>query len=532
VPELNGSQFAPVATQNDTTVTIIPSVVTQGRDNGFPYSITLRQGQTYQLRNLSGWPNDLPGTLVSADKPIGLFGSHACANVASSRFGFCDCLVEQLLPVQRRGTDYLTFPLKGRSKGDLIRVLAAFDLTHISINGVAVATLDRGEFYQTVLAAAARITADRPVHVTQYATSSDHDLVVNADPFMLQVPHRALFSSVQRFSTPLAGFASHHINVIAPAPIAGQVLLDGVAIPAGLFVPIGASGFSGASVSVAAGVHAVTAPQPVGVTVYGWSEYESYGWAACYAFGDTTPPILQCPEPITLQISNATLAAPVCTVPVPDLRSQVVVSDNCPRSASGLTAPAFTVSQEPAPGTQVGPGEHLVVLRATDASGNLGTCVTRLTVIAPPPPAGAVPVVSCPSDRRVLCTSSAGAVVEFDAYATVGCVQIPMECNPPSGSLFPVGTTVVRCTSKGLAPEVSCSFSVTVTCTALNASLRDGKVSVTWPADEQLQMAEQITGPWIDLPRSSPLLQSETGTLQLQPSVSGQRFYRIRLRSQ
>ena len=94
---VNGSQFALVAAQNATTVTITPTVTTDGRLAGVAYSILLNQGQTYQLRNTGGAPNDLSGSIISSNKPIAVFGSHQCANIPPG-FTFCDFVVEQLPP--------------------------------------------------------------------------------------------------------------------------------------------------------------------------------------------------------------------------------------------------------------------------------------------------------------------------------------------------------------------------------------------------------------------------------------------------
>ncbi len=46
---VNGTEFGVVATQDGTTVTIVPSVTTGAHVAGVPYAITLNQGQAYQL---------------------------------------------------------------------------------------------------------------------------------------------------------------------------------------------------------------------------------------------------------------------------------------------------------------------------------------------------------------------------------------------------------------------------------------------------------------------------------------------------
>ena len=522
-PELNGTQFALVATENDTTVTIIPSVVTQGYDSGFPYTIKLQQGETYQLRNVNGPPQDLSGTLISSDKPVAAFGSHACANIQSASHAFCDYLVEQLIPIKRWGTDYFTFPLKTRTKGDTFRVLAAFDGTQVSINGFNVATLDRGKMFQIVLALGARITANRPIHVTQYANSSDFDLVKQSDPFMMQLPHRALFNTQYKFCAP-DGFASHFINVIAPSATAsaGLVQLDGAAIPPGAFFAIGVSGFSGASVPLTPGGHSVVSPQPVGLTQYGLADYESYGWPVCFFFGDTTPPVVTCPDPITVDLNKtpAIAGSVPCKTPVPDLRQKVTFTDNCPRSPNTGSVAIEPVTQEPPPGTLVGPGEHDIVLSVDDGHGNTGSCVTKFTVIGPPADPNAKPVVHCPQDIVVPCADDNGAFVDFKAFVSIGCGELPMECNPPPG-LFPVGKTQVTCVYKGSSTPLTCSFTVTVNCAKIVVNHSGNTLTISWSSSEKLQVSDSLLGPWTDVPAGAQ-------TLNVNPGDGPQKFYRIR----
>ncbi len=524
VPELNGTQFAIVGTQNDTTVSIVPSVVTLGHDSGFPFTIKLQQGETYQLRNTEGAPQDLTGTIILSDKPISVFGGHMCANVRSPNPAFGDYLVEHLIPVIRWGVDYMAFPLATRT-GDTYRVLAAFDGTLIFVNGVNVATLNRGEFYETARAFPIRILSSRPVQVFQYANSSDFDLVANADPFMLQVPHKSLYTTQNRFCVP-SGFTSSYVNVIAPGALAlaGLVTLDGAAIPAASFTAIAASGYSGASVFVTPGVHTVLAPQPVGVTLYGWSLYESYGWPVCFFFGDTTPPVLNCPDPITIDLGRilGTTGAVPCQAVVPDIRERVTFTDNCPRSPNIASAPnAWIVEQEPPPGTLVDPGEYEITCYVMDGRGNVGSCVTKLTVIAGPSDPNAKPVLHCPGNMTVACTSAAGAVVEFTSFATIDCKRVPLECKPPSGSVFPVGTTTVNCVLVNGAEPVTCSFTVTVTCTpTISVTLNRDRLTLTWAGDAVLQQSASIMGPWEDVPAENRF---ETGT-----TADRQRFYRLR----
>jgi hypothetical protein len=299
------------------------------------------------------------------------------------------------------------------------------------------------------------------------------------------------------------------------------VLLDGVPIAVGSFAPIGLSGFSGAGVPVAVGTHTVSAPQAVGVTVYGWAEYESYAWPACFFFGDTTPPTVNCPDPITVDLNNVPNTSGIvqCKAPVPDLRQKVTYTDNCPRTPNTGAAGGEVISQDPPAGTLVGPGEHDIVVSVTDARGNTGSCVTKFTVIGPTQVPNTQPVVHCPQDIVVPCIDDNGAFVDYLAFVTIGCDEVPMECTPPPG-FFPVGKTQVTCTYKGATTTLSCTFTVTVNCAKISINVSGNTLSISVAASQVLQVADSIFGPWTDV--------LTTGQLNVRTDEGKQKFYRIR----
>ncbi|MBL9127316.1 MAG: IgGFc-binding protein, partial [Verrucomicrobiales bacterium] len=188
VSALNGTQFAVVATEDDTLVTIIPSRDVLGHPRGVPFTVPMNQGETYQLRHPEDATADLTGTEIIADKPVSVFGGHQCANIDSPSKMFCDHLVEQLLPVPAWGKIFFPVPLATRTGGDVVRGLGSKDKTTLFVNGANAGTVDRGRFRTFNLVDTVRIDADQPVFVSQFARSSDHDEVENADPFMVTVP--------------------------------------------------------------------------------------------------------------------------------------------------------------------------------------------------------------------------------------------------------------------------------------------------------------------------------------------------------
>ncbi|HEY0764376.1 MAG TPA: PKD domain-containing protein [Pyrinomonadaceae bacterium] len=282
---LAGSFFSLVATADGTTVDITPSedVQTTGSvgpillKGSTPYRINLNQGQTYLLVGRSA-TGDLSGSTISANKPIAVFGGHACTNIPSNSVA-CNHLIEQLPSIDKWGTSFLTVPLATRTGGDTIRVIASRDNTHVSINGSVVATLNRGQLDERILTASSQITADQPVLVAQYSNSLRFDNT-GGDPFMAIVPPVEQLLSSYTTATPTTGFASHFVNVVVPNNALSSLLLDGSAVGAGSFSAIGSSGYSGAKLPLSVGSHTITNTSPFGALLYGYKDFDAYGFPA------------------------------------------------------------------------------------------------------------------------------------------------------------------------------------------------------------------------------------------------------------
>ncbi len=276
-----GNQFGIVASEDETTVTITPTVETLGHPAGVPYTVRLSQGQTYLLRDDSSL--DLSGSIISSTKPIAVFGGSQCANVPPT-FGACDHLVEQLTPTSQWGQNFLSMPLATRANGDTFRILASEDKTTVQLNGSTVATLNRGQLHEQVIAEPARITADKPVLVMQYSNGESFDDFPeddgnqDGDPFQMMIPPTEQYLPSYTVSTPAEGFSPNFINVIAPKSAVGSVEIDGTPIPAENFTAIGDSGFSGAQIPVEPGSHTVASRLPIGVHSYGFGFFDSYGY--------------------------------------------------------------------------------------------------------------------------------------------------------------------------------------------------------------------------------------------------------------
>jgi hypothetical protein len=261
-----GTEFGVAATQDNTTITVVPTANAGTRQAKVPFTIQLNQGQTYQLKNDSDYRQfttgtgpqvgpfvDLTGSVVTSDKPIAVFGGHNCTFIPDLA-AYCNSLIEQLPPVNLWGQNFVTMPIELEFNGDTFRFLAQQDGTRVQVNHQEVANLLAGQFFEQIIKGPAEISANYPILVVQYANSTSFSDGNDAvDPTMIVIPPFEQFGGSYTINTPTSNFPTNYINMIAPTSAAksGGVLLDGAAIPAVSFTPIGTSPFSGTQVAVA-----------------------------------------------------------------------------------------------------------------------------------------------------------------------------------------------------------------------------------------------------------------------------------------
>jgi len=161
---------------------------------------------------------------------------------------------------------------------------------------------------------------------------------------------------------------------------------------------------------------------------------------------DFYPPSVSC-NPDTLIVGNTSGR---CDATVDYLTPDAI--DNCP-------GPVPVVCMPPS-GSILPLGATVVRCVATDISGNKSSCAFIVTVIDSEPP-----VITCPNNIIVNTDSGRcdAAKVNFAASATDICSNPTVLCVPPSGSIFPRGTTKVNCIARDVYSNFdTCSFTVTV----------------------------------------------------------------------
>ncbi|MFN3781466.1 MAG: IgGFc-binding protein, partial [Candidatus Kapaibacteriota bacterium] len=190
------SQFAIVATEDNTQITIYPKAETY-RYGRQVQNIILNKGEVYlvqaKIRD-SNLNSDLTGTEIVANKPIAVFSGHQRATVPVSLRNSLssdpsrDILIEQMPPVSTWGRNSIVVPFaKSRNEfsygNNLFRILAAEDDTEVLIDGVKVATLSQGSFYEGILDKPHYILANKPILVGAFKKTCGTNSLKLGDPF-------------------------------------------------------------------------------------------------------------------------------------------------------------------------------------------------------------------------------------------------------------------------------------------------------------------------------------------------------------
>ena len=271
-----GSQLMVVGVENDSTVTITPTSKSLTREAGQPFTINLQEGETYRLV-ADGVHGDLTGSHIQSDKPIAVLSGHLCTQIPAGRSA-CDFIVEQLPPVSSWGKQFITVPLASRRNGDTFRVVAADDETPIYINNSHVITLQEGQYYELILTAPSLIESDKSILLAQYSNSQGFDNT-QADPFMMLVTPVGQYLSHYIVSTPADGISKNYINIVIPESSRDSLTLDGKKVES-TFSALEGTRYQTTQIAVDPGQHTIEANVPFGAYIYGFDNWDSYGYPA------------------------------------------------------------------------------------------------------------------------------------------------------------------------------------------------------------------------------------------------------------
>ena len=188
---------------------------------------------------------------------------------------------------------------------------------------------------------------------------------------------------------------------------------------------------------------------PAGATVVTCTATDTAGNSNVCAFTvtvvDTENPQIVCP-------TNWVVSAGAGQCSQSNLTWTASATDNCAVTNFACLPPS---------GSAFAVGFHTVVCTATDASGNTAECRFTVTVLDTEPPQ-----LTWPTNWVLNPTagSSSASNVIFTVTAVDNCDPNPvLVCVPPSGSMFPIGTTPVQCAATDAAGNPNeCRFTLRV----------------------------------------------------------------------
>jgi len=231
------NSFDIVATEDATTVTIIPKKPVVGHAAGVSYQVILNKGQTYCAQATGFLGTDhLMGSTVTSNNPVAITVKDDSDEDPSA--SHWDLTGDQIVPVNIVGTEYIV--VRGYSNStlnDWVYITATADNTKIYLNGSAtpVATINSGATYHYTLLTtdlSSFIQTSQPVyvlHLTGYGGEAGTALL----------PPMNCTGSSQVAFTRTSG-NSFELIILTKAGAQGSFTLDGNSslVTAGMFSPV------------------------------------------------------------------------------------------------------------------------------------------------------------------------------------------------------------------------------------------------------------------------------------------------------
>ncbi len=286
----SASSLVIVATEDNTTIEIIPSALTQGlHAPGLPFTITMNEGQNYQIHAST----DLSGSSVKAldGKNIAVFSGAKQADIWCQ--GDDSHLWEQLPPISAWRKEFGLLPYNGQG-GDVVRVFAAFDSTVVKRNCNDWHVLDKGDWIEELITDPSYIQANHPILIAQFNKSqSCNTSDIGGPSFSFLNPIQYRQNSAQ-FICPFAeinpsDFDIHRITIICEANESNGIFIDNNEITE--FQYFGPSeSLAYTQIDLNSGNHELLSTYPVWTHFHGFGLYDGYAHSGHYT--EETPSAL------------------------------------------------------------------------------------------------------------------------------------------------------------------------------------------------------------------------------------------------
>ncbi len=325
-----GGGFIIIASEDNTDCKIIFKSVNnasgdtfKGRKPGDTIVIAMNAGHVYNVRS-QGFERgefDLSGSHIISNKPVGLISYHMRTAIPSwsRHIDGRDHLIEMIPPVSAWGKNFHTGQYNRKEQGDFFRLMASKKNTNWSVKWYDQNTGEMignesgnlknpGEIFEYLIEdvkgdGSDRFksirgnsvwNADKPVMLMQYSYSSDWDAARDFDPFMIVAAPDEQFIKSSIFQTPADnyGFDDNRLNLIFDATELNkseimQVRFDGKLLSELIndtdLINFPDNRFYKLSINIPPGNHELRGSVPFSGQIFGFSEYNSYGWPAAMA---------------------------------------------------------------------------------------------------------------------------------------------------------------------------------------------------------------------------------------------------------
>ncbi len=263
------TEFVVVATEDATSVTVTPTVITAGDHTADqPFTISLNKGQTLLVKSKERVQTtasvDLSGSTICADKPVAVFNGNVLTKIPNRGAYSANHAFEQLIPQTLWGKEFFV-SLAAGTKRNMVQITASVNGTQVTIeipgSGTRTETLNRGQSLTEPLllmqsSATAKITATEPVVCYHYLTcgaanqeESGADLWDWGNPtnaLVMPWTHRA--KEMSFYTAKITNFneasaqQKYFVQVIINSADKNKITLDGTSVPASTFTNFSSDG--------------------------------------------------------------------------------------------------------------------------------------------------------------------------------------------------------------------------------------------------------------------------------------------------
>ncbi|HTF03604.1 MAG TPA: PKD domain-containing protein, partial [Bacteroidia bacterium] len=171
-------------------------------------------------------------------------------------------------------------------QSNIFRILAAENQTDVYINCNLVVTLDKGEYFDTLLGIPVHITSTRAIAVGQFERGSDCSFQIGDPNFLMYkpLPYMATKRTFNALVSTLPNnvFPYHFVTVFVRTVDVNLVLLDNVAV-ASSFAPVPANpSYSFGVIDLTGGTHTLECDSGFYAFVTGFRNYDAYSYFLGY----------------------------------------------------------------------------------------------------------------------------------------------------------------------------------------------------------------------------------------------------------